>query len=180
MFQLNAPVVIRTKSTNKHCYLYIHALLRYMLLEVKGRWWLLLSSSLLITVVQQPGTSSPPSQLKHSSEGVIWMCRASFTWLGFIVEFTHTPSNEVHASGSLFNKPKHAPTPSAISYLCTSHLHAQIVIYILVSQVLCPYGTNCLRTFITVSLFLLLNLLSIMSTILFNMSHIFVSGCTSH
>ena len=121
-----------------------------------------------------------PCWSTYSSEGVIWMCRASFTWLGFIVEFTHTPSNEVHASGSLFNKPKHAPTPSAISYLCTSHLHAQIVIYILVSQVLCPYGTNCLRTFITVSLFLLLNLLSIMSTILLNMSHIFVSGCTSH
>ena len=62
------------------------------------------------------------------------------------------------------------------AYLCFSHLHAQIVIYILVSQVLCPYGTNCLRTFITVSLFLLLNLLSIMSTILFNMSHIFVNS----
>ena len=32
---------------------------------------------LLITAVQQPGTSGPPSRLKHSSEGVIWMCRAS-------------------------------------------------------------------------------------------------------
>ena len=58
-------------------------------------------SSLLITVVQQPGTSSPPSQLKHSSEGVNWMCRASFTWLGFIVGFTHTPSNEVQWNPSI-------------------------------------------------------------------------------
>ena len=34
---------------------------------------------LLITVVPQPGTSSPPFRLKRYSEGVIWMCRASFT-----------------------------------------------------------------------------------------------------
>ena len=47
---------------------------------------------LLITVVQQPRTSSPPSQLKRSSTGVIWMCRASFTnsscpllWSGMVV-----------------------------------------------------------------------------------------------
>ena len=46
------------------------------------------------------------------------------------------------------------------SIFCISHLHTQIVIYIHVSQVLCPYGTNCLRTFTTVSPFLLLNLLS--------------------
>ena len=29
--------------------------------------------------IQQPGTSSPPSRLKRSSTGVIWMCKASFT-----------------------------------------------------------------------------------------------------
>ena len=51
----------------------------HMSLEIRGQWGLLLPPYLLITVVQQPGTSSPPSQLKHSSEGVIWMCRASFT-----------------------------------------------------------------------------------------------------
>ena len=51
----------------------------YTSLEVKGRWGLLPFPCLLITMVQQPGTSSPPSRLKHSSEGVIWMCRASFT-----------------------------------------------------------------------------------------------------
>ena len=54
------------------------------------------------------------------------------------------------------------------AYFCISHLHTQIVIYILVSQVLCPYGTNCLRTFTTVSPFLLLNPLSIISIILFD------------
>ena len=32
-----------------------------------------------ITAVQQPGTSRPPSRLKRSSAGVIWMCRASST-----------------------------------------------------------------------------------------------------
>jgi len=47
--------------------------------EVKGWWWLHLPPSLLITAVQQLRTSSSLSQLKHSCEGVIWMCRASFT-----------------------------------------------------------------------------------------------------
>jgi len=51
----------------------------YTSLEVKGQWGLLLPPCLLITAVQQPGTSSPPSRLKCSSAGVIWMCRASFT-----------------------------------------------------------------------------------------------------
>ena len=50
-----------------------------MSLEVKGWLGLLLPPCLLITAVQQPGTSSPPSQLKRSSTGVIWMCKASFT-----------------------------------------------------------------------------------------------------
>ena len=39
---------------------------------------------------------------------------------------------------------------------------AHTVIFIPVSQVLCLYGTNCLRTFTTVSPFLPLNSLSIM------------------
>ena len=50
-----------------------------MSLEVKGWWGLVLPPCLLITAVQQPGTSSPPSRLKHSSTGLIRMCRASFT-----------------------------------------------------------------------------------------------------
>ena len=40
-------------------------------MEVKGQWGLLLPPGLLITEVQQPGTSSPPSWLKRSSEGII-------------------------------------------------------------------------------------------------------------
>jgi len=51
----------------------------YTSLEVKGRWGLLLPPCLLITAVQQPGNFSPPSRLKRSSTGVIWMCKASFT-----------------------------------------------------------------------------------------------------
>ena len=52
------------------------------------------------------------------------------------------------------------------AYFCISHLHTQIVIFIPVSQVLCPYGTNFLKTFTTVSPFLPLNSLSIISIIL--------------
>ena len=44
----------------------------YTSLEVKGQWRLLLPPCFII-VVQQPGTSSPPSQLKRSSVGIIWM-----------------------------------------------------------------------------------------------------------
>ena len=45
----------------------------YASLEVKGWWGLLLPSS-SSQRPSSPGTSSPPSQLKHSSAGVIWMC----------------------------------------------------------------------------------------------------------
>ena len=55
---------------------------------------MLLPPCLLITLVQQPGTSSPPSWLKHSFVGIIWMCRASFTnsscplpWSSTVVSF---------------------------------------------------------------------------------------------
>ena len=80
-FRLNAPVVIRAKV--KRCeqtllFIAMHYW-GYTSLEVKGRWGLLHPPCLLITAVQQPGSSSPPSRLKRSSEGVIWMCRASFT-----------------------------------------------------------------------------------------------------
>ena len=82
MFQLNAPVVIRVKVKEVWTNITIYSPMHYWgytSLEVKGRWELLLLPCLLITAVQQPGTSSPPSLLKHSSEGVIWMYRASFT-----------------------------------------------------------------------------------------------------
>ena len=45
----------------------------YTSLKVKGWWGLLLPPCILITAIQHPGTSSPPSRLKRSSEGVIWM-----------------------------------------------------------------------------------------------------------
>ena len=51
----------------------------YRLFKVKGRWAMILPPCLLIAVVQQPGTSSCLCWLKHSSEGITWMCRASFT-----------------------------------------------------------------------------------------------------
>ena len=47
----------------------------YSSLEVNGRCRFLLSPCFII-VVQQPGTSSPPSRLKRSSVGIIWMGRA--------------------------------------------------------------------------------------------------------
>ena len=43
------------------------------------------------------------------------------------------------------------------AYICISHLCIQTVIYILVSPILCPYGTNSPRTFTTVYPFLFLN-----------------------
>ena len=81
-FRLNAPVVFRAKV--KRCeqtllFIAMHYW-GYTSLEVKGRWGLLLPPCLLITAIQQPATSSPLSRLKRSSEGVIWMCRASFTY----------------------------------------------------------------------------------------------------
>ena len=75
IFRLNASLVIRAKVKRcKQMLLFIAMHYQgYTSLKVKGRWGLLLPPCLLITVVQQPGTSSPPSRLKHSSEGVIWM-----------------------------------------------------------------------------------------------------------
>ena len=109
-----APVIIRAKV--KRCeqtllFIAMHYW-GYTSLEVKGRWGLLLPPCLLITAVQQPGTSSPPSRLKRSSEGVIWMCRASFTnsscpllWSSTVVSsqwiewwFSHTCSATVDFS----------------------------------------------------------------------------------
>ena len=46
--------------------------------EVKGQWGLLLPPCLFVTAVQQTRDSCPLSWLKHSCEGVIWMCRPSF------------------------------------------------------------------------------------------------------
>jgi len=67
----------------------------YTSLEVKGWWGLLLPPCLLITAVQQPATSSPPSRLKCSSAGVIWMCRASFTFSLFMQQPTEKPLKKI-------------------------------------------------------------------------------------
>ena len=79
--RLYAPVVIRVKVKRCEQTLLFVAMhyWGYTSLEVRGRWGLFLPPCLLITAIQQPGTSSPPSRLKRSSEGVIWMCRASST-----------------------------------------------------------------------------------------------------
>ena len=82
-FWLKAPVIIRAKV--KRCeqmllFIVVHNW-GHTSLEVKGREDCSFLQ-LLITEVQQPGTSSPLSRLKHSFEGVIWMCRASFTTIG--------------------------------------------------------------------------------------------------
>ena len=82
-FRLNGQVVIGVKV--KRCkqtllFIVMHYW-RYTLLEVKGRWGLLLPPCHLITVINKPGTFSPPFRLKLSFEGVLWMCRTSFTIL---------------------------------------------------------------------------------------------------
>ena len=65
------------RSANKHCYLYYsHALLK---IHVIGS-----QKSVRIAPPSLPSdhtspATSPLSQLKHSSAGIIWMCRASFT-----------------------------------------------------------------------------------------------------
>ena len=65
-----------------------------------------------------------------------------------------------------------------ITCFCISHLHTQIVIFIPVSQVLCPYGTNCLKTFTTLSPFLLLYPLSItFFRVNFALAHAICSSC---
>ena len=61
---------------------------------------------LLIAALQQPGAFSPPSQLKHSSEGVIWMCRAFFTSSYCLC---HGPALWSPPSGPGGGSPMHAP-----------------------------------------------------------------------
>ena len=80
-FWLNASIVIQSKVKKCEQTLLFIAMhyWGYTSLEVKGRSGLLLPPCLLITAIQQPATFSPPSQLKCFSEGIIWMCRASFT-----------------------------------------------------------------------------------------------------
>ena len=63
----------------KNIAIYSHALLIHIIQGQRSVRIAPPSLCLLITAVQEPGTSSPPSRLKHSSEGVIWMCRTSFT-----------------------------------------------------------------------------------------------------
>ena len=63
-------------SLVKKCAIYSHALLR---IHIIGGQRLVRIVPPSLPLVQQPGTSNPSSQLKHSSVGVIWMCRVSFT-----------------------------------------------------------------------------------------------------
>ena len=79
MFRLNAPVIrAKVKEVRNNVAIYSHALPRIHVIGDQ-RSVRIAPPCLLITAVQQPGTSSPPSQLKRSSTGVIWMCKASFT-----------------------------------------------------------------------------------------------------
>ena len=78
----------------------------YTLLEVKGQWGYLLPPCLLIAPVQQLRTSSPPSQLKHSSENVIWMCKPPSPTAPV---FSHGLALWSPPSGSVGGSPMHAP-----------------------------------------------------------------------
>ena len=76
-FRLNAPVVImqgkRGRSVNKRCYLYYtHALLRIHVIGSQKS--VRIAPPSLPSDHSSPATS-PLSQLKHSSMGIIWMCR---------------------------------------------------------------------------------------------------------
>ena len=80
-FRPNAPVVIsmKVKKCETNIAIYSYALLRICVNGGQMSVRIAPPSLPPHQVVQQLGTSSPPSQLKYSSEGVIWMCRASFT-----------------------------------------------------------------------------------------------------
>ena len=69
---------MKVKEMQNNIAIYSHALLRIHVIGGQ-RSVRIAPPCLLIAVVQQPGTSSPPSQLKCSPTGVIWMCKASFT-----------------------------------------------------------------------------------------------------
>ena len=76
----------------------------YTSLEVKGRWGFLLPLCLLITAFQQPGTSSPSSGLKHSSEGVVWMYRASFinsSWLWGTICKKYSENTDIYQTSDI-------------------------------------------------------------------------------
>ena len=113
-FWLNAPVVIRAKVKKCEQTLLFIAMhyWGYTSLEVEGWWGLLLPLYLLITTVQQPGTSSPPSWLKCSSEGVIWMCRATAPVV------CHGPALWSPPDGSGGDSPTHAPLQLTFPSAC--------------------------------------------------------------
>ena len=68
-----------SKEVQTNVTIYSHALLRIHIIGGHRSVWIVPPSLPPHHSDQQPGTSSPPSWLKHSSEGVIWMCRAFFT-----------------------------------------------------------------------------------------------------
>ena len=79
MFQMNALVVIRAKMKKCEQILLLIAMYYWECVIEGQRLATVNLPCFLITVVQQPRNSSTTSLLKCSSEGVIWMCRASFT-----------------------------------------------------------------------------------------------------
>ena len=113
-FRLNAPVVIRAKVKRSEQTLLFIAMhyWGYTSLEVKGWGRLLLPLYLLITVIQQPGTSSPPFRLKCSSEGVIWMCRASFTNSSYPLPWSNTVVSSQSIGWWFFHTYSTTPSPS--------------------------------------------------------------------
>jgi len=80
-FQLNGPIVIRVKvkKCETNTTIYRHALLRICV--IGGQRLVRIAPPFLPAHHSGPATRifSPPSWLKRFSEGVIWMCRASFT-----------------------------------------------------------------------------------------------------
>ena len=84
MFRLNAPVIIRAKVKEAQ------TMLLFIAMHYRGYTSLEVKRSVRIAPPPPPPPPphhsgpatrdfSPPSRLKRSSAGVIWMCRASFT-----------------------------------------------------------------------------------------------------
>ena len=125
--ELGKPLAdVSTECSSRHEYkseevginvaIYSHALLKIHVVGGQRLDKLLISPCHLITAVQQPGTLSPSSRLKCSSEGVIWLCRASFTNSYCPL---HGPALWSSPRGSGGDPPMHAPlqltSPSSLS-----------------------------------------------------------------
>ena len=88
-------------------------------------------SCLLITAVQQPGISNPPSRFKHSSMGIIWMCKVLLCqqllssvmvqWIGWW--FSHTCSATATSPSSPSHR--HSSVPSVLSSVSIWYLQCR-------------------------------------------------------